>query len=53
MCEGITALVEPDLEKGVDEFFKQHPVKSGAKTVEQHIERLHVAVCSSSERKML
>jgi puromycin-sensitive aminopeptidase len=44
MCEGITALVEPRLEKDVVSFFTAHPVKSGAKTVDQHMERLHVAV---------
>lgn len=44
MLESITALVDPDLEKDVVSFFKTHEVKSGAKTVEQHIERLHVAV---------
>jgi puromycin-sensitive aminopeptidase len=44
MLEGITALVDPALEKDVLGFFKAHEIKAGAKTVEQHIERLHVAV---------
>ena len=44
MCEGITALVDPRLEKDVQEWFKKNPVEAGKKTVDQHIERLHVAV---------
>jgi puromycin-sensitive aminopeptidase len=44
LCEGITALVDPRLEKDVVSFFTAHPVSAGAKTVEQHMERLHVAV---------
>lgn len=44
MLEGITGLVEPKLEKDVVDFFKQNPVTNGAKTVDQHMERLHVAV---------
>ena len=42
MCGGITALV--DRESEVDEFFKTHKVKQGGKTIDQHLERLHVAV---------
>ncbi len=42
MCGGITTLV--DRAGDVDEFFKTHKVKQGGKTVEQHIERLHIAV---------
>ncbi|MGO9056761.1 MAG: M1 family metallopeptidase [Candidatus Binataceae bacterium] len=42
MCGGITSLV--DQEADVDEFFKAHKVKQGGKTVEQHLERLHIAV---------
>jgi puromycin-sensitive aminopeptidase len=42
MCGGITALV--DREHEVDEFFKIHKVKQGGKTIDQHLERLHVAV---------
>jgi hypothetical protein len=44
MCEGIVGLVEPELESEVREFFATHPVKQGAKQMEQHIERLRVAV---------
>jgi puromycin-sensitive aminopeptidase len=42
MCGGITALV--DQESDVDEFFKTHKVKQGGKTIDQHLERLHIAV---------
>lgn len=44
MVEGITGLVDAKLEKDVVEFFKANPVATGAKTVEQHMERLKVAV---------
>ncbi len=44
MIEGVTALVDSKLEKDVLEFFKKNPVQQGAKTVDQHLERLHVAV---------
>jgi len=42
MCSGITVLV--DRESDVDQFFKAHKVKQGQRTVEQHLERLHIAV---------
>jgi len=44
MCEGIIGLVKPDLEADAGEFFAKHPVKQGAKQMEQHLERLRVAV---------
>ncbi len=44
MLEGITALVKPQLESDIAKFLKANPVKEGAKTVEQHFERLSVAV---------
>lgn len=44
MLEGITALVCPEMEKDVLAFIKAHPVKQGGKTIDQHIERLNVAV---------
>ena len=44
MCEGIIGLVTPQLEADVREFFAHHPVKQGAKQMEQHLERLRVAV---------
>ena len=44
MCEGIIGLVTPELEADVIEFFATHPVKQGRKQMEQHLERLRVAV---------
>ncbi len=44
MLEGMTALVCPDMEKDVLQFLKDNPVKQGGKTIDQHLERLHVAV---------
>lgn len=44
MCEGVTSLVTPQLEAEVVEFFKTHPVKQGGKTIDQHMEKLRVAV---------
>jgi hypothetical protein len=44
MCEGILSLVTPALEADVIDFFAAHPVKQAAKTLEQHLEKLRVAV---------
>jgi puromycin-sensitive aminopeptidase len=44
MCEGIVGLVTPELERDARQFFAEHPVKQGAKQMEQHLERLRVAV---------
>jgi puromycin-sensitive aminopeptidase len=44
MCEGIIGLVTRELEAEVRAFFAGHPVKQGAKQMEQHLERLHIAV---------
>jgi puromycin-sensitive aminopeptidase len=44
MCEGVVALVKPELEEDVKHFFAAHPVKQGAKLIEQHLEKLHIAV---------
>ncbi|HUC98464.1 MAG TPA: ERAP1-like C-terminal domain-containing protein, partial [Candidatus Polarisedimenticolaceae bacterium] len=44
MCEGIIGLALPDLERDVREFFARHPVKQGVKQMEQHLERLRIAV---------
>jgi puromycin-sensitive aminopeptidase len=43
MCEGVVGLVTP-LEADVKSFFARHPVKEGAKQMEQHLERLRIAV---------
>jgi puromycin-sensitive aminopeptidase len=54
MCEGITALVTPALEADVRQFFSSHPVKQGAKTVDQHLEKLRIAVaCKQREETNL
>lgn len=50
MCEGIVSLVTPELEAEVSDFFASHPVKQGTKTMEQHLEKLRVAVaCKQRE----
>ena len=46
MCEGIVSLVTPELEAEVIDFFASHPVKQGEKTMQQHLEKLHVAVAA-------
>jgi len=54
MCEGIVGLVSPELEADVKDFFARHPVKQGAKQMEQHLERLRVAVvCQTRWRDLL
>jgi puromycin-sensitive aminopeptidase len=53
MCEGIIGLVDAKLEKEVREFFAKHPVKQGAKQMEQHLERLRVAVICKDRWKGL
>ena len=53
MCEGIIGLVSPELEADVKQFFVQHPVKQGAKQIEQHLERLRIAVASQERWKGL
>lgn len=44
MCEGIIGLAEPDLQADASAFFSDHRVKHGLKQMEQHLERLRVAV---------
>jgi puromycin-sensitive aminopeptidase len=44
MCEGIISLVTAQLEADVKSFFGRHPVKQGGKQIEQHLERLRIAV---------
>jgi len=44
MCEGVIGLATAELEAEVVDFFARHPVKQGAKQMEQHLERLRVAV---------
>jgi puromycin-sensitive aminopeptidase len=44
LCEGVTALVDTQLESEVKSFFASHPVKAGDKQVAQFIELLGIAV---------
>jgi len=54
MCEGIIGLVTPELEADVKDFFANHPVKQGTKQMEQHLERLRVAVaCKQRWQELL
>jgi puromycin-sensitive aminopeptidase len=53
MCEGVVGLVTPQLEADVKSFFARHPVKQGAKQMEQHLERLRIAVACKERWKDL
>lgn len=44
MCEGITSLVTPDLERDVRRFFEERKIDLGGKTLEQYLEQLHIGV---------
>jgi puromycin-sensitive aminopeptidase len=44
MWEGITALVSPEWEQDVRDFFSSRRIVLGGKTLEQFLEQLHVAV---------
>ena len=50
MCEGIMMLVTPALEADVLAFFTAHPVKQADRTLQQHIEKLRIAIaCKQRE----
>ena len=54
MCEGITALATPELEAQVKDFFAAHPVPRAGKMMDQHLEKLRVAVaCQQRESENL
>jgi puromycin-sensitive aminopeptidase len=53
MCDGIIGLATPELERDVRDFFARHPVKQGAKQMEQHLERLRIAVACKEQWKDL
>jgi puromycin-sensitive aminopeptidase len=54
MCEGITTLATVELEADVQKFFAEHPVRQGTKTMEQHLEKLRIAVaCKQREEANL
>ena len=44
MYEGVTALVSPDWEREVGEFFTSRKIVLGGKTLEQYLEQLRIAV---------
>ena len=44
MCEGVAALVTPDLEADVRDFFSHRSSALGGKTLEQNLEKLRVGV---------
>ena len=44
LCGGVTSLATPELEADVQAFFATHHVPAAGKTLDQHLERLHVAV---------
>jgi puromycin-sensitive aminopeptidase len=44
MCEGVTGLVRPELERDVHAFFEQRKIDLGGKTLEQYLEQLRVGV---------
>jgi puromycin-sensitive aminopeptidase len=44
MCSGITSLATPELEREVLAFFETHKVPAAGKTLDQHLEQLHIAV---------
>jgi puromycin-sensitive aminopeptidase len=44
MCEGITGLATPALERDVQKFFRERMIDLGGKTLAQYLEQLRVAV---------
>jgi len=44
MYEGVTALVSPEWERDVREFFPARKIVLGGKTLEQYLEQLQIAV---------
>jgi len=44
MCEGVTGLVTPELERDVHAFFASRQVDLGGRTLEQYLEQLRIAV---------
>jgi puromycin-sensitive aminopeptidase len=44
MAEGVRTFSDPALADDVRAFFAEHPVPQGTKTMEQHLERMGVAV---------
>ena len=44
MWEGVTALISPEWERDVNEFFTSRGIVLGGKTLDQYLEQLKVAV---------
>lgn len=44
MCQGVTGLVAPELERDVIEFFSARKINLGGKTLDQYLEQLRIAV---------
>jgi puromycin-sensitive aminopeptidase len=44
MCEGVTGLVTPELERDVHAFFASRKIDLGGRTLEQYLEQLRIAV---------
>ena len=44
LLDGVRTISDPSLAADVDAFIAEHPVPQGAKTVAQHLERMHVSV---------
>jgi puromycin-sensitive aminopeptidase len=44
MYEGVTALVSPEWEQEVRDFFPSRKIVLGGKTLEQYLEQLEIAV---------
>jgi puromycin-sensitive aminopeptidase len=44
MCEGVTGLVTPELERDVHAFFGDRKIDLGGRTLEQYLEQLRIAV---------
>jgi puromycin-sensitive aminopeptidase len=44
MCEGVTGLVTPELERDVHAFFLGRAIDLGGRTLEQYLEQLRIAV---------
>jgi puromycin-sensitive aminopeptidase len=44
MCDGVTALATPELERDVHAFFAERQIDLGGRTLEQYLEQLRIAV---------
>jgi hypothetical protein len=52
-CAKASSAWSSELEADVRKFFSEHSVKQGAKQMEQHLERLHIAVACRERWKNL